>query len=1010
MARQDKVRTQRERREVRSTHSKLDPRLKFLLSLSEKRRNELKAHEDAQLAKAAKELASAVRASDTAGAKEADNQLFAPLTAGLFVPEQCSRTREWLPAIKEPFVSAFILSDASSADLARLGALVRSRVGDVFSTFIPLHAISGLERSLAIRFVELARPLFPTLDYALPFTKMDGLHSAVPSIDGAGSIVGIYDDVLDLYHPDFRTSSNATRVLFLWDQTLTLQAGEMAPPTEPTLPGFTPNGGATYGVEYDRAAIDSELVSSNPPAVPAYSTVRHGGATDAHGTHVAGIATGNGRGQGGTYVGAAPAADIIFVACPNLFDTGLLADNTHMADAFSYIFARATQLGQPCVINMSTSDNQGPHDGTTLGERFLDDLLLTPSRAITLSAGNSNNTAAHAAGNIAAGATVDIQLNYQAGAAISDDVEIWYDGQDLFDVSVTLPTVPPTVIGPLQPGGQPANVTLQNGVQVEVRSDLNDPRNGNNRIGIIFMVPGGQSIPPGNTTIALTGTTVVNGAFQAWVDRNNRNRSAFLAPYVQADQLTLGVPSTGSRPITVGNHDTSLPPAIDPTSGHGPTRDGRIKPEIATIGFSVKAPRSRNMNAAMPGSLYVSKRGTSMSAPLVGGACALLFQCRGPSSTWANLKQILQDTAGTGGLVVPGNAFGFGYLQLDTACAPTAPNVDVWLRDDATDTGAEPFTGSVAWLSPDIEVLDSAGNPVPNPTFNPMQIYSNIIRVTIRNRGIHAASNTEVYIYWADPATNLPYPSSWNATGFFAGAPNFSAHENMIAIPTLAAGANTQVEFAWAPPAPGSNLRGDDHFCLLVRLENSGDPSRIGVGQWTSIVAHNNVALRNVHVQSNDAGDNVMSFYVIGSAEQDSLTVYPNLAGGSVELILPVQALPWRDIKLIERAGGPRLSFGDDRGSNDPLMSRKAVLKDDGIRTKTDITGAQHLALRNGTATVRIAEGSLLHVPYVRLGYGTRMIAKIHVSKAKIDEERRFVHVAQHSGGQLLGGVSLELR
>jgi hypothetical protein len=416
------------------------------------------------------------------------------------------------------------------------------------------------------------------------------------------------------------------------------------------------------------------------------------------------------------------------------------------------------------------------------------------------------------------------------------------------------------------------------------------------------------------------------------------------------------------------------------------------------------------MNAVTPGDLYTDKRGTSMSAPLVGGTCALLFQCRGATSTWANLKQILQSTAGTQGLSIPGDAFGYGYLQLSSACAPPTPYVDVWLRHDAADLGAEPFTGSIAWLSPDIEVLDSAGSPVPNPTFDAMRVFNNRIRVTVRNRGSQTARNTEVYIYWADPATNLPFPSSWNATGFSTGAPSFPALGNMIAIPTLASGANKQVEFAWAPPAPGSNIRGNDHFCLLVRVENPSDPSQIGVGRWNSITAQNNTAQKNVCVQYNGSGDAGMSFYVVGSAEQDGLTVYQNLAGGTVELILPVQALPWRDIKLIERARRPRLGFGADRGPDELLVSRKVALEGDRIHATTDITGAQRLALRDGTATVTIAKGGRLHVPYVRLGQGTRMMAKVQVSSAKADKERRFVHVAQHSGGQLLGGVSLELR
>jgi len=68
-------------------------------------------------------------------------------------------------------------------------------------------------------------------------------------------------------------------------------------------------------------------------------------------------------------------------------------------------------------------------------------------------------------------------------------------------------------------------------------------------------------------------------------------------------------------------------------------------------------------------------------------------------------------------------------------------------------------------------------------------------------------------------------------------------------IPVLAAGASTDVDFAWAPPAPGANLRGDDHFCLLARLEHDADPSNIGAGGFTVVTASNNIGLHNVHVQ-----------------------------------------------------------------------------------------------------------------------------------------------------------------
>jgi subtilisin family serine protease len=990
----------------RPARRKLDPRLAFLLSLTEQQRQSLKKDEDSRIERVTKQIDEALAALDQAKdadrkkavdrLRNLDSQLFAPISHGLFIPAQPVRGKPWPIRMNEPFVSAFILSDASADDLRRLGAVVRSQAGDIFTAFVPLSAIEKLEASPAIRFMELTRPLFRTLSQAVPYAEIDTLHAG--GHDGAGVIVGIVDSMLDVYHPDFRTAANATRVLSLWDQTLTPVGGETSP-------------SAGYGVEYNQAAIAAELAGFSGPGT-AYQTVRHGGFVGQHGTHVAGIAAGNGLGQAGTFTGAAPAADIIFVAQRGSNPTAPFGDSAGMADAFSYIFAQATARGQPCVINMSASDNQGPHDGQLLGEQFLDNLLLTPGRAITLSAGNSNGTAAHAAGTVPSSGTANLVLNYGAGAQVSDDIEIWYDGHDRFNVTVTMPgtglsmLVTPGTATSGSGSGAFANVNLA------VTSIINDPRNGDNLISIIITLSGGQ-IPPGNTTIDLTGTTVINGNFQAWVDRNNRFISAFQAPFLQENTLTLGVPATARRPITVGNHDKAgPPPAISGSSGRGPARDGRIKPEIATVGTSVTAPRSRNMNSATPGALYIGMSGTSMSAPLVAGTCALLFQCRGAGANWANLKQILENTAGTAGVgAIPGNAFGFGYMQVGTACAAPAPDVDVWLRDDASDTGAEPFTGPVAWLSPDIEVLDRNGNLVPNPTYDPLHRFNNIVQVGVRNRGTQTANNTEVYLYWADPATNIPYPAAWKTNGIYTGgAPNFPNQSNMIVIPQLAAGASTQVQFGWAPPAPGSNIAGDDHFCLLVRLENESDPSQIGVGGWSVIAARNNIGLHNTHVQPDDPNDNEMSFYVVGSAEQDSLMVHHDLPGGQVNLMLPLQALPWRDIKVIETNKGRRAGFGCCSAADDPLAQVRTRLEGDKVRAMTDIVGAEALELRDGIATITLAKGARLHVPDVRLAEGARMVARVHVRKPKIDKKRRFIHIAQHSGGQLIGGVSLELR
>jgi hypothetical protein len=979
---------------------KLDPRLAYLLSLPGKTLAALRQQD----------LLRVRRINDDARARAPelapDLRHFAPLTTGLYLagdPDGVARYRE-------PYVAVFIESDAGAEDLRRLGVRVRSQVGDAFTAFVPLRAVPRLEGSAAVRAIELARPLFPALDQARPYAQVDALQQGPPALTGANVLVGVIDYTpLDIYHPDFASAPGQTRVLHLWDQNLSPGAGEAGPPA---MAGFALPGG-TYGVEYGQAAINAEL--TRPAGVPPYQTVRHGGTVDSHGTHVLGIAAGNGRGQPGAPLrGAAPGADLLYVQARAVSRETPFTDSTYVADAFAYLFARAAQLGQPCVVNMSMIDNQGPHDGSMLLQRFLDALLAQPGRVVTVSAGNSAADGVHATGTVAPGATTTLTLRYVAPAVehISDDIELWYDGQDRFAAQITSPAG--NVLGPVDPGDPPLTMTLPNGVEVRLESRLRDPRNDDNLVSVIFTVPAGRTLT-GDWRLALTGTSVVNGRFHAWLDRNNSQfgLAHWRPPHRDDSQMTVSEPATGRSIIAVGNHTTAGPPAvIHQTSGRGSTRDGRIKPEVAAMGTDVMAPRSRNMALAAPGSLYRPDTGTSMAAPLVAGTCALLFECRGGTASWGDLLQILTDTASTTVAPVqafPSAAFGFGVLRAGAACASPPDGVDVWLRDDAADTGTEPFTGAVAWASPDIEVLDTAGNPVPNPSHDPTRRFNNLVRITVRNRGTQPARNTEVYLYWADPATNIPFPAAWSSTGIFTGgAPGFLQQGNSVVVPVVQPGASIPVEFAWAPPAPGANLRGDDHFCLLARLENPADPSQLGAGGFPSVGQRNNVGLRNVHVQPNAAGGSASTaFHVLGTAASDSLLVDPVLAAGDIALSLPIQALPWRDLGRLERLDSRRPYYGE---AADPFAGLRLALGGAEIRARTDVEGAERLEVRDGIAVLGFPSTRRLRVPHLRIIDGARIPVRLRVTGLETDGRHRFVHVAQLSGGRRVGGVTLELR
>jgi subtilisin family serine protease len=60
-------------------------------------------------------------------------------------------------------------------------------------------------------------------------------------------------------------------------------------------------------------------------------------------------------------------------------------------------------------------------------------------------------------------------------------------------------------------------------------------------------------------------------------------------------------------------------------SSHGPSNDGRIKPDILAPGFSLNSVRANSENSSPSKSCNVeSKAGSSMSTPVVAGNAVLI--------------------------------------------------------------------------------------------------------------------------------------------------------------------------------------------------------------------------------------------------------------------------------------------------------------------------------------------------------------------------------------------------
>lgn len=540
--------------------------------------------------------------------------------------------------------------------IEELGFETTSIAGDVAAGFATLDVLERIADHPNIISVESSRPLKHELDTSAIEVNVVSLRENLDTkgipCRGEGVIVGVIDSGFDFTHPCFRNEDGQTRILAFWDQNQ--DASEIP---NPALAGFNyalpqPFG---YGVEYTQGLIDAALQSPDPLQVIPHRRRNHG-------TRVASIAAGNGAASptSSRYVGMAPNADLIFVSYDN---EGQFGDSAFAVDAINYIIQKASEFSKPVVINISQGDNFGSHDGTSLLERAIENHLDQQGVAIVKAAGNEADENTHASGQVIQGREFSLEFEITQDND-EDTFDIWYETRDRFDVCIELPNG--TRFGHV-PSGSDSRLFLPNWNEAFVSSQLNHPDNQDNRITIILGGGGSGTIQHGRWKIILMGRSVGYGSFHAWIDNNNSKHAKFTQP----DRYwTVTIPGTSKRIITVGAY-ISKGGSIDegdllPLSGLGPTRDGRIKPDITAPGFDITSAIIEQSGVFYRGEPGAS--GTSMSAPHVAGVIALLFE-KNPNLTQEEIRWVLLGNAKadnfTGG--VPNVNWGYG--KLDAECA-----------------------------------------------------------------------------------------------------------------------------------------------------------------------------------------------------------------------------------------------------------------------------------------------------------------------------------------------------
>ncbi len=482
-----------------------------------------------------------------------------------------------------------IVKYSGSLDCVRaLGAQVVEMQNEFAIITIRESLIDAMSDCPAVEYVEKPKRLFFQIENGKRASCITPVQRPPLSLTGQGVLVAVIDSGIDYENDVFRNADGTTRIRNLWDQTI------LGNPPE----------GYVIGTEYTREQINEALLA---PTRQERLQIVASQDVSGHGTSVAGIATGNSQ----EYQGVAYESELLIVKLGIPREEGF-PRTTELIQALDYVVRKALEYQMPVAINLSFGNTYGPHDGSSLLERFIEDIANTWKSVICIGTGNEGNAAGHTSGILVDSEETVIQLAVQENSP-GLNVQIWKAYFDLVDISLISPSG--VRIGPIQEqlGSQRFNV---GNTQVLLYYGEPSPFSIDQEIFIDFL-PRDTYIDSGVWRIVLTPRDIVNGEFALWLPSQAvlNPGTGFLFP---TEERTLTIPSTSYQTIGVGAYDSATFTYAD-FSGRGPAGPGRrAKPDIVAPGVDITAP--------IPGGGFEELSGTSFATPFATGGAALLME------------------------------------------------------------------------------------------------------------------------------------------------------------------------------------------------------------------------------------------------------------------------------------------------------------------------------------------------------------------------------------------------
>lgn len=487
----------------------------------------------------------------------------------------------------EPVESRWDLIVKYSGDIGRIAEeypqiTVRELLNEYALLNVPDNLIEAVAGAPEIEYVEKPKRLFFAVNQGKRASCILPLQTARYNLTGAGTLVAFLDSGIDYAHPDFRNADGTTRILNLWDQTLDKEFSESD----------------------INEALKQDTQEGRYRIVPSRDL-------SGHGTHVAGIAAGNGRASDGVNRGVAYESSLIVVKLGVPMETSF-PRTTELMAGLDYIVKKALKYRRPVAVNLSFGNTYGSHSGTSLLETYINDIANYWKSSIVIGTGNEGSGRGHTSGFLQEGQETIVELAVGAFETTLN-FQLWKSYSDEFDVLLTNPSG--MRVGPILREQGPQRLTIGE-TELLIYYGEPSPYSIYQEIYVDF-IPVRDYIDSGIWEITLIPRRIITGNYDFWLPSQAALNEAtgFLLP---TPETTMTIPSTAFKAVAVAAYDARFQ-QLAPFSGRGFTRQTRqVKPDLAAPGVDILS--------AAPGGGYSVRSGTSMATPFVTGSAALLMQ------------------------------------------------------------------------------------------------------------------------------------------------------------------------------------------------------------------------------------------------------------------------------------------------------------------------------------------------------------------------------------------------